>query len=353
MTEKEKLECYIKKGFKTHMLIRQISDEEIKLRLPQCYWHKKVFALPLWREDNQKKMFYFVENETKDYARKLIEEGKKVIGYHLRIYVSVLSEEAVCGRKVYLEDIIQSLKEVKKWDVRSSEYPNVFEIYFDINSGDKEIIEKILKKVEKILLLLTLKNKTGFNITSYSPGERYNHQPFSMTFGLQETRLKGLSVGEIQSYSRNLDNDDFVEALNALKLIYSQVNSIAKIAVGWATIEDLFGKSKPEHILSEDEKKTVIDAINITSIGEQKKDFICKRLNDSSLFSTKTRNERIAENIHQLLNENFNSVKKEIQNISKLRGKLLHKINYEYTDIRHQVQFIEEILLKYIHKFNT
>ena len=222
MTEKEELEFYIKNGFKTHMIIRQISDEEKKLRLPPYCWHKEVFALPLWREDNQKIMFYFIEDETKDYAHKLIEEGKKVKGYNLRIYVGVLCEESVCGRKVDLEDIIQSLKEVKKWDVRSSEYPNTFEIYFDINSGENEIIEKILEKVRKVLLLLTLKNRAGFNIVSYSPGEHYNHQPFSITFGLVETGLKGLSVEEIQSYSRNLDNNDIIKALNALKLIYSQ-----------------------------------------------------------------------------------------------------------------------------------
>ena len=310
----------------------------------------KRFFLPLWREDNQKKMFYFIEDETKDHARKLIEEGKKVIGYHLKIYVSVLCEEAVVGRKVHLENIIQSLREVIKWDVRSSEYHNTFEIYFDINSGENEIIEKILQKVRKVLLLLTLKNRAGFNIVSYSPGECYKHQPFYITFGLQETGLKGLSVEEIKSYSRNLDNNDFVKALNALKLIYSQVNSIAKIAVGWATIEGFFGKSKTERIFSKNYIKAAKYAINTTSIEEEKKNFICSTLEKLSTFSTKTRNERIAEGVSSLLKEKEKSVLKEIRNISDLRGELLHTINYEDIEVRHEVQYIEKILLKYIHK---
>lgn len=66
MTEKERLEEYINEGFNTHMVIRKISDEEEKSRLPEFYWDKEVFALPLWRQDNQKLIFYFIEKETKE-----------------------------------------------------------------------------------------------------------------------------------------------------------------------------------------------------------------------------------------------------------------------------------------------
>lgn len=47
MTEKEKLESYIKDGFKTHMVIKTMCEDEIKSRLPEAYWDKEVFSLPL------------------------------------------------------------------------------------------------------------------------------------------------------------------------------------------------------------------------------------------------------------------------------------------------------------------
>ena len=53
MTEKEKLESYIKDGFKTHMVIKTMCEDEIKSRLPEAYWDKEVFSLPLWREDDK------------------------------------------------------------------------------------------------------------------------------------------------------------------------------------------------------------------------------------------------------------------------------------------------------------
>ena len=100
------------------MVIRKISDDQKKSRLPEFYWDKEVFGLPLWRQDNQKLMFYFIEQETKEYAQSLTEKGKEVIGHHLVVYISVLSDEAVHGRKVHLEPVIDSLKEVKGWDVK-------------------------------------------------------------------------------------------------------------------------------------------------------------------------------------------------------------------------------------------
>ena len=88
-------------------------------------------------------------------------------------------------------------------------------------------------------------------------------------------------------------------------------------------------------------------------IEEEKKNLICSTLEELSTFSTKTRNERIAEGVSRLLKEEEKSVLKEIRNISDLRGELLHTINYEYIDVSHEVQYIEKILLKYIHKLSA
>ena len=353
MTEKEKLESYIKDGFKTHMIIRDICDEEKKSRLPEVYWDKEVFGLPLWREDNQKRMFYFIENETKKYAQDLVKAGKEVIGYHPVVYVSVISNESIHGRKVHFESVIDSFKEVKRWDVRPSSYPNVIEIHFDINSGDKHKVENAIEEVGKILYLLTLKNKKGFHIASYSSGERYCHQPFSANAGLVETMLEGFSAKELEKHYKLLKNDNFVEVVNALRLIYSQVNNISKITVSWATIEDIFGHAKPTHILEQKEIKKVVESIRNLEIDERKKKVLVNRIKDSSLFSKKSRNERIAENISSLLEKELDVIKKQLKNVSKLRGKLVHSINMDDSDVKPHLQFIESIFLKYLKKLKA
>jgi hypothetical protein len=351
MTEKENLENYINEGFNTHMVIRKISDDEKKSRLPEFYWDKEVFALPLWRQDNQKLMFYFIDKETMEYAQSLIEKGKEIIGYHLVLYISVLSDEAVQGSTVYLEPVIDSLKEVKGWDAKPSQYPNVFEIHFDIDSSEEQKVEQAIKEVENALLLLTLKNKKGFYIASYSPGERYRHQPFSINFGLTETRLEGVSTKEIEKHGELLKNNNFIEALNALRLIYSQINRVAKITVCWITIEDLFGHSKPTHILEQNEVNKIIDVINSTDLGGEKKLVLANKIKDSSFFSIKSRNERIAENITDLLGQDLDMVKEQLREMSKDRGKLVHSISMNDTDIRPHLRFTEKILLKYLDNF--
>ena len=298
-------------------------------------------------------MFYFIEKETKEYAQALVEEGKEVIGYHLVIYISVLSDEAVRGRKVHFESVIDSLKEVRGWDVRPSKYPNVFEIHFDINTGERQKVEQALEEVGEILLLFTLINKKGFHIASYSSGERYRHQPFAVNFGLEETMLAGISREDIEKHDEILKNENIIEALNALRLIYSQINNIAKITICWVTIEDLFGHSKPEHMLSKEEIKKISTAISDTELEEKKKSFLIDKIRDSSFFAVKTRNVRIAENIVDLLNQDIEVIEKQIKEISIIRGRLVHKINTDDIDIQPQLQFTESILLSYLDKFNA
>ncbi len=348
MTEKERLENYIKEGFKTHMIIRPISDDEKRSRLPEFYWDKEVFALPLWRQDDHKLMFYFIEAETMVYAQSLIEEGKEVVGYHLVIYVSVLSDEAVQGHEVYLGPVVDSFRELKGWDAKISQYPNVFEIHFDMDSGEKQDVEQALKEVEEALLLLSLKNRKGFHISSYSPGERFRHQPISINFGLTETRLEGLSAGEIGRFGKLPKEDNIIKALNALRFIYSQVNHIAKITVCWVTIEDLFGHSKATHILTPKEINQLSATINNMDLDPQRKSILLSKIRDSSFFSRRTRNERIAERISDLLGQDLDMVKMELKDMSKTRGRLVHSISMSDSDIRSHLEFTEKILLKYL-----
>ncbi len=350
MNEIKRLEKYIIEGFKTHMVIRKIPDDKKKSQLPEFYWDKEVYALPLWHEDNRKIMFYFIDKETKEYAQSLVKEGKEVIGYHLVVYISVLSSEAVEGRQIFLEPVIASLKEVKGWDARPSQYPNVFEVHFNIDSGEKQKVEQSIWEVEKMLLLLTLKNKKGVHITSYSPGEKYRHQPFSINVGLVETKLDGVSITEIEKYSDLLKNDTFLKVVNSLRLLYSQINNTAKITACWNTIEDFFSCSKPIHILTQVEIKEITKAINNTSLEEEKKTVIVKKIKDSSLFPQKTRNERIAENISTLLGQDVDIVKEQLSALSKIRGKSVHSINTDDSNMQPYLQFTEKILLEYLNK---
>ena len=265
----------------------------------------------------------------------------------------MLCDEAVLGHKVHFESVIDSLKKVRSWDVRPSEYPNTFEIHFDFDADERQKVEQALEEVNKVLLLLALINKKGFHVASYSLGERYRHQPFAANYGLQETMLKGISKEDLEKHDEILKNENIIEVLNALGLMYSQINNIAKITICWVIIEDLFGHSKPEHMLSEKEIKNISAAISSTELDEKKKSFLIDKIRDPSFFAVKTRNVRIAENIAELLNQDIEVIEKQIKDISIIRGKLVHKINTGDINIQPQLEFTERILLSYLDKFNA
>lgn len=148
-------------------------------------------------------------------------------------------------------------------------------------------------------------------------------------------------------YSEKFKSDRLIKAINALRLIYSQVNDVAKITVCWATIEDLFGHGNPTHLLTDNELKKIIGSIHNIELADKKKSVLISKLKDSSIFPIRTRNERIAENIAKLINEDFEFIKERVKGFSKFRGKLVHSMNNE-KDIREYLKFTEQVLLKYL-----
>lgn len=346
MTEKESLISFLKEGYQPYMIIREISEEERRAQLPEPYWEKRVFALPLGHKQKDNLMFYFTEEETLAYAQELVEDAKTIIGYHLCVYCSVTSVEAIQGREVHFGSIIKSLRMVKGWEVRESEYANVFEVHFEIDEDDRKLLEEYVEEVRKIALILSLKNKKGFAVDYYSPGPKYKAQPFALTVGLGQTNLKGIQKQDLQNLSKLYDNEKCREAVFALRSIYSQITDTSKIAIAWAALEKLF-RTKPQHILRKSELDAIDEKLHKLEIDESKLTAIKGRIKDPNIMAKQSRNERIAQSIADSLDEDYESTLTRIRELAKARGKLVHTLN-QSPEVREHLDFIEEILHAYI-----
>jgi hypothetical protein len=349
MTELEKLQDIVQSGFQAMMILREISQNEVIEKLPEIYWDKKVYALPLIKFSEDKKlMFYMIEEKTINYAKKLVDDAKTIIGYSPVAYCTVTSVVSSKGRKINFDEIIACLTKITEWKVKGSEYPNTLEIRQNIKSGDKKTLDTFIHGVETVAMLISLKNKEGFQMSAFSPGEYTKGQPFGITWGLTQHGLKGITRDELEALRKILNNDLCREAISSLQLIYSQISDSSKLTVCWATIEHVFSKD-PEHMLGKDEIANILKLIQSAGLDEIKTSKINEVIRNPNLITAKNRNVRIAEAISETLGLDYEQVYEEIRNMTKTRGKMVHALGNE-TDISNHLKFVENILASYIKK---
>ncbi len=333
------------------MILREISQNEVKEKLPEFYWDKKVYALPLikFSEDN-KLMFYMIEEETITYAKQLVNDAKTIIGYSPVAYCTVTSFESSKGHNILFEDLIDSLNKITEWEIKKSKYPNTIEIRHNIKSGSQEFLTAYINEIEDVAMLVSLKNKKGFQISAFSQGEYTNGQPFGITWGLQQNSLKGITQDELTRFKNILSNELCREAISSLQLIYSQISNSSKLTICWATIEHIFDE-KPKHILEKKEIGEVIELMKSSNLSEVKIKKIEEIIKNPNLLAEKNRNVRIAENMSQTLGLNQEQTYNEIRNMTKTRGMMVHSLGNE-TDISNHLTFVEGILSSYIGKLS-
>jgi hypothetical protein len=279
-----------------------------------------------------------------------VQDAKTVIGYSPVVYCTVTSSESSKGQNILFDELIASLNGITEWDIKKSEFPNTIEIRTNIKSGNQEFLDTYIKEIEIVSMLVSLKNKKGFQLSAFSHGEYTKGQPFGITFGLHQHSLKGITKDELDKFKEILNNDLCREAISSLQLIYSQISDSAKITLCWATIEHIFD-TKPNHILEEKEIDEIVALIEKTNLSNDKINKVKEIVKNPNLLSEKNRNIRIAENISHNLGFDQEKIYDNIRNMTKARGKMVHALGNE-TDISSHLNFFEKILSSYINKLS-
>ncbi len=347
MTEVEKLKQLVAEGYEPHMIIRELSDVEVRSKLPEKFWGAKVYSIPLAHRNKSNMQFCFTEKNTHAYALELVEEARKIIGYDLCVYCSVTSIKAIEGREVEFKSVIESLKELKGWDVRESEYTNVFEVHFKIEGDDREKLNECVENVRRIAVILSIANKMGFSVSHYSTGPRYKAQPFSFKVGLWHSDLKGIDVKDIQVLSSLYKNEKCLYAAKGLQDMYSQTNNSSRITIGWAVLETIFD-SRPVHLLEKVEKDQLFEVLDQVDLVEKKIAVLKEKIRNTNIMAKESRNERMAKEIASFLNKDYQMTLGNIKKLARERGNHAHVRSEKQKEIDGFITYIEDILHSYI-----
>jgi hypothetical protein len=352
MSEKEMLQGLLHEGFVPDMVLREVGSDEVRERnLPAEFWGVGVKALPLRHKDGRAVMFYMISPEAIEFARALAEDQMTIIGYSPYGYLTALGEDAINGKKVYLDQIVHSIRRHNdEWSVRLSRCPNSLEVHMEIEGNDEPKLQRFKDHLIKLAVLLSIYHRHGFVLSGFGPGPRYKGQPFALQYLPMETRFPEVPHHWISIMELIWNDEKCKVAVNALQQIYSQVTGSSRIVTAWSAVESLF-RTKPKHILCEDEIAEVLKRVDDLPFfsqqdGKGKREKFEEVLRDSDRMAEKNRNQRIAEELAALLGEDEAELYKRIRTITGLRGGAAHSLNEANT--KDAIQFIERVLWEFL-----
>jgi hypothetical protein len=349
MTEKDLLEQLISDGFMPFGTI--LTPERAPQYLEKAPPGVQVLGLlPLWRSDNERRMFGITQEETLHYAQQLVAASLEIVGYSACGYISAVGPDAVAGHKVFFcpEVVATLVAQNGNWRVNESQdYPSTIELRLEIEGNDTAKLSRFRDDLEKAAVFLSISDRHGFVVSSFSSGARSRAQPFSVTVGLPGRLVRGTKKIEWADIDTIWNDVECRLALEALRLIFSQVTNRTMIVAAWSAIEEIFG-GKPEHILTSDEIDRLMEcAKGIPSLGPDKLNRFGEAVRDTNRMATKNRNERIAEALSHLTGDDEQFLYTQIRTITRLRGKSAHTLHGD-DDIQKSIEFIERVLWAYI-----
>ena len=326
---------------------------------------ERYYGAFFYKKNNDKshdlRCLHFKGIEDYNYLNKKISKyiKDKTIGYELFIYCSILGIRAGYGKQFNIDKLINSFKNTKGWVVEKYEKTNTFCINFKLKKGEN--IEKYLNEVDNTIRILSLRNQIGIIISEHQTFPCLNNVPINFQVGLLVTEALGINKNdfEIIKNIRYMKDRKLEIAINSLREYYSQFTNITRILIGWSAIEEIFSINA-KHILDKKEIGELIKLVKKCEFNtKQKQSKIIELLKKPDIFSEKNRNERIAQNISDCMDLNYNKVYGEVSDISRFRGQFAHQISgnifknwgsKKVKEMKRCLIFIEAILKLYIEK---
>jgi hypothetical protein len=294
--------------------------------------------------DGRKLMYYLRDSEAIDFAARLVEEQHTVIGYDLCVYCSGIGPDTIHGRKLYLDSVVNELRELLDWELSVSDYPHTFEVLFKIEGDDQAALDDNLDNVRKVALALSLRNCLGFVVGSSSPGTRYQGQPFSLKMGLAERNVRGLTPAQLAYVEQVWADPDALAAAEALQALHCQVSDDSRITVGWAAIEHIFARPA-EHLLDSTELEALLDVVgSLDSIPVEKRNRLQEVLRSPNLVASERRNARIARSISERTGKTFEEVYDKVRSLAQERGRRVHALSDQARPLAQHVDFVKGVL---------
>lgn len=293
-----------------------------------------------------KGIYFPITNEAElKLAHEEVEKSSQIIGYDLAI---ICRARNLYG-EVKVDEYANNLIELNNWKIEIQN-PTEFIVRNVVEGASKEPGYKFISELQKYLISLSIKNKTGVIITNVSWGARYKAQPFGLTLSEIFHNPQKITFDDINRIELLKENGN-EKLMSDLVEFYGQISPRTKLITGFSILETLFD-SDAEHILNISEIDDVLLKVNeISSIAsdDNKLTKLANVLKNPNIMSSQGRNERLAIKLAKVMNIEYSLAYKKVKELAKFRGKAAHSITEDKPEYTALSNYIEEVLLAYIY----
>ena len=284
-------------------------------------------------------------------ANEQLRYQREPIGTLIHAYCAALGGRTSHQRIFHLDRLVAGLKGLWGWDFKLGDAVGTFEVVIRLESTDREAIEEIIGKLQRLLDCLAISQQVGFHIQHCSVASVPRFEP-SVSFGPEEMMLRPVGPGEIDDMEATLSSREASVAARGLAQAYCETSIPSRLSMLWAAVEDVFG-SKPRPLLDEEEVEYLIaEARGIESLQNDSDRLkkLKEALSDPDRMPFLTRNERMANAIAPVMGTSADDVYRKVRTASQLRGKHGHQLLKNSENIEVSERFLQEALLCYLKK---
>jgi len=352
-----------KEGYLFIPPVNQLDENAAKQhKLPQkeidLACNGKLFRAVLRRPtDGQGMLYFFSDDESHAYLKDLSDSAGDEVS--LLAYLSINYRKEEGDAHYDFSNICRIIEEKFDAEVELSEkFEDSVEMrvrHVNDRFGSKK---NLLEELEVTCLALSLLYRSGINIfyiNSVSYHKTGKNVLGNFIFEILPTHRKVGIVDqeELRVVEEKIKIPEAKRVAKGLQNFYNQRSSIARIAIGWAAVEDLMSDGlRPEHILDKDELSGAQEIIEILlDIPSHKKKTFLEAIRDVNRMRIMSRNEGVANRIAAILEIDIDEVKLKLSKLNKARGKIVHTVYHaSATELIPHEEFIESILLKMLAK---
>lgn len=305
-------------------------------------------------------------------AKQNKEEWEKTSGKILEIICTAISGLDSYIRRFSIENLVESLNIFPNWEfLQESSYSDRFRIRIRVNEDSDFNLENLLQDVENFLDFLATEKKIGLIIDEYYVIPIHTKkQPTLSVSSSSYQIIDPLNEDEIKRWKSSYTGQDLLKIQtirSVLRNSYIENRLQSRIALLWASIEDLyFDKKSQNTLLTKPEIESLIKCTEeIPSLkrkSQKKENQRIEKLSDflktPQHLPDKNRNEMISEKIFNEisneLNMSINEIDKKIKSASSARGKYLHSSDINNKEnLLKSIEFLELVLVTQLRKIEN
>ena len=290
--------------------------------------------------------------KTLERAKQQLEYQNSPTGLLITVYCEALGGSSDPEQVLHLDELISKLDGLWGWSFKVVNV-GIFEAKKRLKSTVEEDAKKELDKLRLLLDFISVTRKIGAKLQRYAVSKIPHYGVSHGIWGPTDGMVSPLTQEELSNLEWFISSSsDVLELARGLNQAYLLTSMPSRLAMFWALTENTF-TDDPKPLLTKHEVDSVLEAAGRVPslVGDKVRLGVLRQaIEDPNRLPIKSRNQRLSENIANLLGMKADLIYSELRKASKVRAEFLHEHKSRSEALRNSEKFLRTIIERYLEK---